>query len=71
MNRRLLISVLVPLALAGAGRAAEDKAAFIDKAGVDVVAATDAGCLMNIAGCLRRRGSAVQAMHLAEVLEKT
>jgi L-lactate dehydrogenase complex protein LldE len=32
------------------------------------VVATDAGCLMNIAGCLRRRGSAVRALHLAEVL---
>ena len=48
-----------------------DKAAFIEKTGVDVVVATDAGCLMNIAGCLRRRGSAVRALHLAEVLEKT
>jgi hypothetical protein len=35
------------------------------------VVATDAGCLMNIAGCLRRRGCAVQALHLAQVLEKT
>jgi L-lactate dehydrogenase complex protein LldE len=50
---------------------ADDKAAFIEKAGVDVVAATDAGCLMNIAGRLRRRGAAVKAMHLAEILEKT
>jgi hypothetical protein len=24
---------------------------------------------MNIAGCLRRRGSAVRALHLAQVLE--
>ncbi len=48
-----------------------DKVAFIEKAGVDVVTATDAGCLMNIAGSLRRRGLAVRAMHLAEVLEKT
>jgi L-lactate dehydrogenase complex protein LldE len=53
------------------GAMAEDKAAFIDKAGVDVVAATDAGCLMNIAGRLRRRGSAVRALHVAEILEKT
>jgi hypothetical protein len=27
--------------------------------------------LMNIAGCLRRRGSPVRALHLAQVLEKT
>jgi Fe-S oxidoreductase len=35
------------------------------------VVATDAGCLMNIAGCLRRRGSAIRVMHLAEILAKT
>jgi L-lactate dehydrogenase complex protein LldE len=48
-----------------------DKAALIEKTGADVVVATDAGCLMNIAGCLRRRGSRVRAMHLAEILEAT
>jgi len=48
-----------------------DKSELIEKSGADVVTATDAGCLMNIAGCLRRRGSRVRAMHLAEVLEKT
>ncbi len=53
------------------GAMVNDKAAFIEKAGVQAVVATDAGCLMNIAGCLRRRGSQVLTMHLAEVLEKT
>ncbi len=48
-----------------------DKASFIEQAGVQAVVATDAGCLMNIAGCLRRRGSPVQALHLAELLAKT
>jgi L-lactate dehydrogenase complex protein LldE len=46
-----------------------DKAALIERTGAAVVVATDAGCLMNIGGCLRRRGSAVRTMHLAEVLE--
>jgi L-lactate dehydrogenase complex protein LldE len=50
------------------GAMVQDKAAAIDKSGADVVVATDAGCLMNIAGCLRRRGSRVKPMHLAEVL---
>jgi L-lactate dehydrogenase complex protein LldE len=50
------------------GAMVQDKAAFIEKAGVDAVVATDAGCLMNIAGCLRRRGSKVRALHLAQVL---
>lgn len=53
------------------GAMVEDKAGFIEKAGVSAVVATDAGCLMNIAGCLRRRGSSVRALHLAQVLEKT
>jgi L-lactate dehydrogenase complex protein LldE len=48
-----------------------DKATFIEQSGADVVVATDAGCLMNIAGCLRRRGSKVRTMHLAEVLATT
>jgi L-lactate dehydrogenase complex protein LldE len=48
-----------------------DKVGFVEKTGADVVVSTDAGCLMNIAGCLRRRGSRIRALHLAEVLEKT
>jgi L-lactate dehydrogenase complex protein LldE len=53
------------------GAMVQDKAALIEKTGADVVVATDAGCLMNIAGCLRRRNSAVRTLHLAEVLAKT
>lgn len=53
------------------GAMVQDKASFIENAGVSAVVATDAGCLMNIAGCLRRRGNKVQALHLAQVLEKT
>jgi L-lactate dehydrogenase complex protein LldE len=53
------------------GAMVQDKAAFIEKTGADVVVATDAGCLMNIAGCLRRRGSKVRALHLAQVLAAT
>lgn len=52
------------------GAMVQDKAALIEGTGAEIVVATDAGCLMNIAGCLRRRGSKVRAMHLAEVLEK-
>src|SRR5271166_3153291 len=52
------------------GAMVQDKAQFIENAGVQAVVATDAGCLMNIAGCLRRRGSSIQALHLAQVLEK-
>jgi L-lactate dehydrogenase complex protein LldE len=50
------------------GAMVEDKSVLIEKSGADVIVATDAGCLMNIGGCLRRRGSKVRTMHLAEVL---
>jgi len=53
------------------GAMVQDKAAFIEKTGADVLVATDAGCLMNIAGCLRRRGGKVRTLHLAQVLEST
>src|SRR5437588_12591718 len=53
------------------GAMVQDKAAFIEQTGADIVVATDAGCLMNIAGCLRRRGSKVRTLHLAEVLATT
>jgi L-lactate dehydrogenase complex protein LldE len=45
-----------------------DKCGFIEKSGADVVIATDAGCLMNIGGCLHRRKQRVKTLHLAEVL---
>ena len=48
-----------------------DKAGFIEKTGADAVIATDAGCLMNIGGCLRRRGGGIRILHLAEVLAAT
>jgi L-lactate dehydrogenase complex protein LldE len=50
------------------GAMVTDKASFIEKTGVDCVIATDAGCLMNIGGCLHRRQSKVRTVHLAEVL---
>jgi L-lactate dehydrogenase complex protein LldE len=53
------------------GAMVQDKCTFIEKVGASAVVATDAGCLMNIAGCLRRRGSKIRALHLAEVLERT
>lgn len=53
------------------GAMVDDKAAFIEKTGADVVIATDAGCLMNIGGRLRRRGNKVRIMHLAEILAST
>jgi L-lactate dehydrogenase complex protein LldE len=53
------------------GAMVTDKASFIEKTAVDAVVATDAGCLMNIGGCLNRRGSKVRILHLAELLAQT
>ena len=53
------------------GAMVRDTAAAIDNTGADVVIATDAGCLMNIGGCLHRRGGRVRTVHLAEVLAST
>lgn len=40
----------------------------IQATGADMVLAADMGCLLNIAGKLKRQGSKVQARHVAEVL---
>lgn len=53
------------------GAMVQDKSTAIEQTGADIVVATDAGCLMNIGGCLRRRASKVRIMHLAEVLAST
>jgi L-lactate dehydrogenase complex protein LldE len=46
----------------------EAKVRSIEASGAEVVVACDAGCLMNIAGGLRKVNSPVRAMHLIEVL---
>ena len=45
-----------------------DKLANIESSGADVVCACDTSCLMHIGGGLRRSGSRVRAVHLAEIL---
>lgn len=49
-------------------RAAERKSASIRAAGAGMLLAGDLGCLMGLAGRLRRDGSAVEVRHIAEVL---
>jgi L-lactate dehydrogenase complex protein LldE len=44
------------------------KLAGVEASGAGCVVACDAGCLMQMQGGLRRRGSAVRALHLAELL---
>ena len=50
------------------GAIARTKLDSIARTGADMVVSTDASCLMQIQGALRRAGSSVQTMHLAEVL---
>jgi L-lactate dehydrogenase complex protein LldE len=49
-------------------RMVSDKAADIAATGADTLLAGDMGCLLNMAGRLRREGSAVKVRHVAEVL---
>lgn len=46
----------------------EKKAANIEASGATLLLAGDMGCLMNMAGKLKRRGSTIKARHVAEVL---
>jgi L-lactate dehydrogenase complex protein LldE len=45
-----------------------EKAADIDRTEADLLLAGDLGCLMNMAGKLKRQGSAIRVRHVAEVL---
>ena len=49
-------------------RMVSDKAADIIATGADTVLAGDMGCLLNIAGRLKREGSKMRVRHVAEVL---
>lgn len=49
-------------------RMVSDKTADIAATGADTLAAGDLGCLMNMAGRLKREGSKVRAYHTAEIL---
>lgn len=50
------------------GKMATDKTGRIAETGAGLVLAGDLGCLMNIAGKLKREGSSVEARHVVEVL---
>jgi L-lactate dehydrogenase complex protein LldE len=49
-------------------RMAADKARDVSSTGTALLLAGDMGCLLNMAGRLKREGSAVQSRHVAEVL---
>lgn len=46
----------------------DGKVDAIEKSGVDAVVSCDSSCLMQIGGRLSRRGSKIQALHIAEIL---
>ena len=50
------------------GRLVSDKCAQITQTDVDTVIGGDLGCLLNIAGRLRREGKRLKVFHIAEVL---
>ena len=50
------------------GRMAADKVAAVVASGADTLLAGDLGCLLNLAGKLRREGRAQRVYHVAEVL---
>ena len=47
---------------------AMDKARNIESSEADTLVACDAGCLMQIAGLIKRNGSTIRCLHLAEML---
>lgn len=49
----------------------DQKIEAIERAGVQAVVSGDASCLMQIGGRLSRRGSAIEVMHIAELLAAT
>lgn len=49
-------------------RMADDKITAIEQSGADTLAAADLGCLLNLAGRLKRQGSPIRVFHVAEIL---
>jgi L-lactate dehydrogenase complex protein LldE len=49
----------------------EDKLDRIEQSGAEIVTSADNSCLMHLGGGLRRRGSSIRTMHLAEILAAT
>ncbi len=46
----------------------EEKTANVAKTGADVLVGADLGCLLNMGGYLRRHGSRIEVLHLAQLL---
>lgn len=48
----------------------DEKVRHIESTGANILIGSDMGCLMNIAGRMRRTGKEIQVMHVAEILAK-
>ena len=51
------------------GAMLDRKCRALEASGAEVVASCDAGCLLHLAGGMRRRGLSLRACHVAELLE--
>jgi L-lactate dehydrogenase complex protein LldE len=49
---------------------ADEKLAHVQSTGARYLVGTDAGCLMHLAGRMQRRGVAVEALHIAELVDR-
>jgi L-lactate dehydrogenase complex protein LldE len=49
---------------------ADEKLSYVEQSGARYLVGTDLGCLMHLAGRMRRRGLAVEALHVAEVVDR-
>lgn len=48
----------------------DEKVTHIMETGASIVTGTDMGCLMNIEGRLRKQGSSIRALHIAQLLDE-
>lgn len=52
------------------GAMADEKAECVESTGAEFVVGTDMGCLMNLGGRLKSRGSKIRTLHVAELLDR-
>jgi L-lactate dehydrogenase complex protein LldE len=46
----------------------DEKVAHITESGAEIITGTDMGCLMNIGGRLKKQGSSIRPLHIAELI---
>ncbi len=53
------------------GAMLDRKLGAVERSGADILAGCDMGCLMHMEGGLRRRGIAVEVLHIAQILRRS